>query len=187
MPLRCELCCTAILPPPPATGLARARPAGSGRSAQGWAGAAHATLPSPRYKAACCCCCWRCSCARGGRRRSCCRRLTALEAELWLYIHGPQELGQQALVEHLLNGHLVALAPAGSWCTAGGMLRSNRVLWVRQGRGRAAARGSLGARSAGRRGSGREDPVLPWARGGAGAGQGAASGHARKTVGGVRS
>lgn len=35
------------------------------------------------------------------------------ESEVWLHVHGPQELGQQALVEHLLHRHLVALAPAG--------------------------------------------------------------------------
>lgn len=32
-------------------------------------------------------------------------------APTWVAVHGPQELGQQALVEHLLNGNLMPLAP----------------------------------------------------------------------------
>ena len=39
------------------------------------------------------------------------------EFELRIAVHGPEELGQQALVEHLFNGHLVALAPGH--CDAG--------------------------------------------------------------------
>lgn len=37
--------------------------------------------------------------------------LRAGPAPTWVAVHGPQELGQKALVEHLLDGHLVPLAP----------------------------------------------------------------------------